>query len=193
MLQPKLDEIKKQYADEISFDDKEVQRFLSDLRKSAANPEKIEPLLAAFSSIVFADVIDHFKMEKGEAGAWKAWSKAYERHMRRAGFGGNKKLQFSGRMRQNFKPENRRISPQSISWFNNAKTKSGFPYAFAHNTGGPKLPQRDFMWLSKQAFFKFFPYRVPDKVSNDIHGDRFQLIFHVAQRENDKSFVYVYV
>jgi hypothetical protein len=54
-------------------------------------------------------------------------------------------------LRQSFIPTNVRAVSDGILWFNNAKTKNNFPYAFAHNTGGPKLPKRDFMWISNGA------------------------------------------
>ena len=58
---------------------------------------------------------------------------------------------FRSRLRNSFKPQNWRTTKDSIVWFNDARTSKGFPYAFAHNEGGPKLPKRDFMWLDDDA------------------------------------------
>ncbi len=138
-------------SDESVFDDKEVQKFLRDISKNIKKPGNNQMVLDAFSAIVYGDVMDHFKQEMGSKGAWQAWSTMYSRHMQRIGRGNNKKLQFSGRLRQNFRPENRRVTDSSINWFNNAKTRSGYPYAWGHDNGDGKLPQRDFMWLSNKA------------------------------------------
>lgn len=139
---------------EVEFDDKEVAQFLRQVAKNMKNPGKIDAVVGAFSAIVFADVMDHFRTEKGPNEKWQAWSKMYAEHMKKIGRGNNKKLQFSGRLRGTFKPESRRVTPTSFNWFNNAKTKSGYPYAWGHDSGDGKQPQREFMWLSDKAFGK---------------------------------------
>lgn len=139
-------------ADEaVVFEDKIVRNFLKDISRNMKSPEKVEQIVAAFSAIVFKDVMSHFKDEKGPDGSWKAWSRSYQRHMEKIGRSNNKILQFSGRLRQNFKPEKRRIKKDQWAWFNDAKTKGGFPYAWAHNEGTGKLPRRRYMWLSSKA------------------------------------------
>jgi phage gpG-like protein len=112
---------------------------------------KNDQIYGLFDSVVYGDIIEHFEGEQGPEGKWKKWSDLYTEHMRKIGKGGNKILQDSGRLRQNFKATNRRKTNDGIVWYNNAKTKKGFPYAFAHNEGGGQLPQRRFMWLSKKA------------------------------------------
>lgn len=136
----------------IEFHDKEVREFLKNLNSRLSQVKngsrKYGGLLSA---IVFKDVNLHFQNEQGSGGAWKSWSPTYQEHMQRIGKSGNKILQFNGRLRQSFKPSNYKFQKDGIFWFNDAVTKSGFPYAFAHDTGGPKLPKRDFMWLSDDA------------------------------------------
>lgn len=105
----------------------------------------------ALSAVVFADVIDHFEKEEGPEGAWQPWSTFYREHMEKIGKGGNRLLMDTGRLRQSFTPTNYRKTAEGIMWFNPARTKSGFPYAFAHNEGGEQLPARTFMWLSDAA------------------------------------------
>ncbi len=137
---------------EMSFDSAEIQRFLGDISnnlKSVVGGKK--KWLGGVSSIVFRDVMDHFEKEKGESGKWEPWSEVYRQHMDRIGRGGNKILQFNGRLRQNFKPQNVRSSSKGFSWFNDAKTKSGYAYAAGHDEGDGKLPERSFMWLSDQS------------------------------------------
>lgn len=128
------------------------------------------------SGVVYRDIVDHFKKEEGPEGKWTPWSSSYELciagiiFFRRIGSrtvmffsdevenppkpprNDGKILQTQkGFLRQNFKPSNVRNTSEGLLWFNDAKTKSGFPYAAAHNEGGPKLPARTFMWLSEQA------------------------------------------
>ena len=139
-------------AQEIVIHDEAAQKFLTRaLEKAKEAKDGGRAYAAALSSVVFADVISHFEQETGSEGPWDPWSKVYADHMGKIGKGGNKILQDTGRLRQAFLPTNYRKVSEGILWFNPAKTKSGFPYAYAHNEGGPKLPQRDFMYLSDEA------------------------------------------
>lgn len=129
----------------------------------------------------FKDVIAHFRAEAGPDGPWKKWSRSYlnsiaglvafrrirgrvvpitsdkfltkNKPPRKPG----KKLQDTGFLRQSNQPgflnsvSGARRHPKGALFFNNARTRSGFPYAFAHNEGGPVLPKRQFMWLSDRA------------------------------------------
>jgi phage gpG-like protein len=141
---------------EAVFEDREVVDFFKMLRtnlKSVKNGEK--KFSGLLSAIVFRDVMEHFENEEGPDGHWAPWSTepngGYAAKMQRAGRGGNKILQYSGKLRQGFKPAKVRFSGQELVWFNDAQTKSGFPYAAAHDEGGPTLPSRSFMWLSKKG------------------------------------------
>lgn len=135
---------------EAIFDDKEVVAFFKSLKsnlKRIDNGEK--KFVGMLSAIVLSDVMDHFNKEEGSAGPWEQWSPSYQQHMQKIGRAGNKILQFSGKLRQNFKPStDYRNTSDGILWFNDAQTKGGFPYAAAHEEGGDQLPKRDFMWLS---------------------------------------------
>lgn len=138
------------------LEDKRLRRFLSELSSNLANAKRsAKPLGRALSAIVYKDIIEHFQDEKGPDGKWKDWSDVYQRHMERIGKASNKILQDTGQLRQRFTPNNwRGLRGVGFQWFNHAQTKSGFPYAYAHDTGGPKLPKREFMWLSDEAFDK---------------------------------------
>lgn len=140
-------------AAEIEFDDKEVRAFLSNLKGNLKNIKDGErKYIGLLSSIIYRDIMNHFATEQGSDGPWEHWSFWYSLQMERMGKSGNKILQDTGRLRQNFKPMgNVRTTSEGILWFNDAVTKSGFPYAFAHNEGGDQLPKRDFMWLSNKA------------------------------------------
>lgn len=136
-------------AGEVEFQDEGIQALLTDLADRLAQIEdgnrKYGGLLSAN---VFRDIMDHFEQQEGSEGKWKQWSFWYTQQMEKNGKGGNKILQDTGRLRQSFKPQNWRSVKNGYLWFNNAQTKSGFPYAAAHDEGGERLPKRDFMWLS---------------------------------------------
>lgn len=137
------------------FDDKEVVEFISNLdKKTKSIKDGKKEYVGLLSAIVYADVIRHFEQERGSNGPWDKWSQFYRDQMEEQGKGGNKILQDTGRLRNTFKPQKNRVVPNGILWFNDAKTKTGFPYAAAHEYGGSRLPMRNFMWLSKQAMDK---------------------------------------
>jgi len=139
-------------AAEFEFKDMEARQMFKKLAsgiQSIKNGEK--KLIGLMSSVIFRDIIDHFNKEEGESGPWAPWSDVYAKHMEKIGRSGNKKLQFTGRLRNSFQPTNNRKSAEGYVWFNNAETKDHFPYAKAHNDGGEILPKRDFMWLSDKA------------------------------------------
>lgn len=139
----------------IEFDDKEVRDFLKNIDANLKNiKDGQKQYTGLLSAIVYGDVIDHFQKQKGEDGPWKKWSESYKKKMEEEGKGNNKILQDTGRLRNNFKPQNVKRNALGFLWFNDATTKDGFPYAFAHQEGGPKLPKRDFMWLSDKAVDK---------------------------------------
>ncbi len=131
---------------EVEFKDEALRGFLKNIDsrlKDVKNGRK--KFVGLLSSIVFRDIMDHFKTETGPEGKWKPWSQAYKESMEKSGHGGNKILQFSGRMRQNFKPTSVRDSSNGITWFNDSKTQDGFGYAGHHDETRP------FMWASDQA------------------------------------------
>ena len=138
---------------ETVFEDKEVVDFFKSMKTRLAwikNGER--KFVGLLSAIVFKDVQAHFKNQEDPEGPWADWSPSYEAHLKSIGrFKRQRMLQFSGRLRQNFKPTDVRNTGQDLTWFNDAQTQSGFPYAYAHNKGGPQLPQREFMWLSDAA------------------------------------------
>lgn len=132
-----------------------ADRWLKKLNENAKDVKKRDQAFVdAISIFVFQDIISHFEKEQGSEGKWKPWSKMYREHMTAIGKGGNKILQDTGRLRGSFTPGKWRTNPAGIEWYNPAQTADGFPYAYAHNQGGPKLPKRDFMWLSKSALDK---------------------------------------
>ena len=143
-------------ATEVEFESEELKRFLRSFRQKLsmiANGER--KYAALMSAIVYQDIVSHFEKEQGSEGKWKEWSKSYRNYLEKIDKSGNKILQFTGRLRQNFKPQNVRSQNEGLLWYNDAKVKgSDFPYAFAHNEGGPILPKRDFMWLSDNAIEK---------------------------------------
>lgn len=142
-------------AFEVEFQDSEVKKMLEDLTRHVQDFKlKRKGIVSLMSAVVFSDVMDHFSKEQGSESKWKEWSYLYDRAMARRGRSGNKILQDSGQLRQHFKPGSNRLVNEGILWYNNAKTKSGAPYAYYHNDGIGKMPTRDFMWLSDKAISK---------------------------------------
>lgn len=139
---------------EADFKSENLRRFVTDtleLLKQVKDGE--QKYLSLVGAIVYRDVIDHFNKEAGPEGQWTKWSDSYFNHMQKIGRSGNKILQFSGNLRNYFKPQKYDKSGGGLLWYNDAKTKSGFPYAAAHNNDEARrtLPQREFMWLSEKA------------------------------------------
>lgn len=137
---------------EFAFENKEAKTFLKQITKQVKGvSDRSKEYIGVLSPLVFADVIKHFQDQMGSKGKWAPWSDFYKQHMKEIGKSGNKILQDTGRLRGSFKPTNYRVQSDAILWYNNAKTKSGFPYAVAHNDGLKPMPQRDFMYLSDEA------------------------------------------
>lgn len=140
---------------ELKFKAKRALGMIGNLEKGIDGvADKNKQYLDLLASIAFRDIIRHFQSEEGPEEAWEPWSEIYEAHMIKIGKGGNKILQDTGNLRQQNQPANRRKVQDGVLFFNPAKTKGGFPYAFAHdNNEQPrkKLPRRPFMWLSENA------------------------------------------
>lgn len=161
---------------ELDFKSKKAQKFFSDLSKKGKDIDALRrEYVKTIQAFVLRDVNDHFEKESGPSARWQDWSESYIQAIRgnvhfrkirgttvalkgqdpngrpRKGDMSGKILQDTGRLKNNFKATNWRKKSGGIEWFNNAQTKSGFPYAYAHNEGGSKLPERRFMWLSDKA------------------------------------------
>ena len=137
------------------FEKKKVERFQKLIEKNLRFQKGNTKVWAIMGAIALQDVDDHFEKERGPFGKWQRWSDSYISHMIKTGKVANKVLQDGGRLRNSVLrgDDPRRIS-KGILLFNPAKVKGGFPYAKAHNLGGRKLPQREFMWLSLKAMNK---------------------------------------
>lgn len=134
-----------------------VKKLIKQVDQNFKAAEKLKKeYQVAVSAVVYRDIIEHFEKEQGPKKRWKEWSDAYTKHMTRRKKGANFILQDTGRLRNNFKKTSVRKTQGGLMWFNDARTKKGFPYAAAHNYGlpneqGNKLPERRFMWLSDKA------------------------------------------
>ena len=149
---------------EATFDDKQLRKFLKEITARTKDVVETRNRYAGLISVlVFRDVIEHFEKEQGSKGPWAALSSKYERR-RQPG----KILQISGKLRQSFAPTNWKSTSEGLFWFNNAQTSSGFPYAYAHDTGGKTLPKRDFMWLSAIALERISEQTLRFMVDEDV-------------------------
>ncbi len=140
------------------FKDKKIRKFLSNVDKKLKDIKGgANRYVTKVSPIAFKDVIEHFEGEMGPTGPWQKWAPSTLAQYERLGKSGNNILQDSGALRQSTKPalfETSANRNEILLLVNNAQTKDGFPYAFAHdNDTAPrsKLPRRSFMWLSNKA------------------------------------------
>lgn len=155
---------------ELQFESQKWKEFIKKVDKKWKDIEKRKEFAQVISAPVFADIISHFEKEQGPEGSWQEWSTVYKNHMEKIGRATNKILQFNGKLRQSFQPSNFRAQPDGVLFFNNAKVKgSNFPYAAAHDEGGPKLPQRKFMWLSATGMVKII--KITEKWLNPDSGE----------------------
>ena len=168
-------------AAEVKFDYAEWKSFLEKLNNKLKTTTQSRTFAGIISATVFGDIIDHFDKEMGPDGKWTPWSLSYagaiqgriafrtirgkvvplgpyqiEEYGIKPPRKPGKILQATGKLRNTITPNSNkyRVASGVITFFNNAKTKSGFPYAAAHDEGGPKLPQRRFMWLSDNGMEK---------------------------------------
>lgn len=137
------------------FKDKKVRAFFKRIDKNLKNINKgKQDFVDTIAPIAFQDVMAHFANERGPKKKWVDWSTSYARFMQKIGKGGNAILQDNGRLRNSVQIAKAAKGNDLKILFNDAKTKGGFPYAKAHDEGGPQLPQREYMWLSRGAMDK---------------------------------------
>lgn len=134
---------------EFKFEDKQWQKLLKKINtkwKDIGDRKKFSDLV---SIVVFKDIIDHFDQEQGPDGKWIRWSDLYRKHLEKIGRGGNKILNFSGRLRGSITPQKGKKKTSSLG----VLLYSNIEYAAAHQYGNQKrnLPARPFMWLSGEG------------------------------------------
>jgi len=164
---------------EMKFDSAEWQKIMKRVHSKWDDIKHRKEFGGLVSAIVYQDIDDHFDKEMGPDGKWEPWSASYVMAIQgRAAwrYVGNrlvmfdayqveeygikpprkmgKILQATGRLRNSFKPTSWKNKDNGVIFINKAKTKDGFPYAKANNAGGPKLPQRQFMWFSPKGLKK---------------------------------------
>lgn len=118
--------------------DKEVNRKIMRLIKTIKEPVSI---LKDVKLIMYRDVIDHFRDEKGSDGAWKPSQRVLK-------FGGKTLDRSGGRF-------GLKGSMTSDSGKDYAQVGSNKIYGKVHNEGlrvrNIKMPKREFLWLSENA------------------------------------------
>jgi len=137
---------------EAVFRDINIKSILNKMSSRLSDAQR-DDLAKAMSPIVFRDIIGHFSKQQGPKGRWAPWSPRYRMQMIRRKRGGNKILQDSGKLRNSMIPvsQGRNVSARrdKITWYTNAKTQTGFPYAYHHDEGAKVT--RPFMWASDKA------------------------------------------
>jgi phage gpG-like protein len=140
----------------VEFEDANVRRLLKGISThldEVKNGDK--KYTGLVSAIVFADVMDHFQKQQGPSGPWAPWSQLYKKRAQEMGRSeGSNMLKMSGRMRNTFTPDKVRGTSDGPLWFNNARTRAGFPYAYWFDEDPKNKKKRPFMWLSETAMDK---------------------------------------
>lgn len=139
------------------------------LRTLSSNMKPTKLLRAAFNTVGFKDVVQHFKDETGPNAKWPLRKPSTDARYdkiangkrrdgspyavpkglpRNAFKSSNNLLQLTGSLRGTILPGNvEDVNETTIMFFSNT------PYSRSHDEGNPKnnLPARSFMWLSDQA------------------------------------------
>lgn len=134
-------------AAEFEFEDKNWQRIIGQIESKWKDLDQRKVFGSIISVSVFTDIMQHFSDQKGPSGDWEKWSKVYMEHMQKIGKAGNRILQDTGRLRQSLMPGagKFRSNTSGVLFFTTV------PYARAHDKGNQRMPQRQFMWLSKEG------------------------------------------
>lgn len=132
---------------EFEFENKQWQSFLTKINKKFKDINNRKEFSDLVSIIAFGDIVDHFDKEIGPSGKWTKWSKIYRKHLERIGRGGNKILQFSGRLRKSILPNNGKKRSNSLGIL----PYTNVIYASTHQYGYKNIPARPFMWMSKDG------------------------------------------
>lgn len=132
---------------QFKFEDKQWQKFLKKLNIKWKDIENRKAFAVLASGIAFGDIIEHFEKETGPDGSWRKWSTIYEKHLKRIGRLGNKKLQFSGRLYKSITPEEGKFRTNSLG----VLLYSNVKYAATHDYGDSSrnIPKRQFMYISR--------------------------------------------
>lgn len=127
----------------------QVEKTLDKINKAADNIEKNKKVLFLKWAILgFKDIQQHFKDQSGPDGRWERLSPATIRMRRKGkGKGSAKVLQNTGSLRNSLRPGvgMKDFERNRLILFTN------IPYARKHDEGLGRMPQREFMWLSKDA------------------------------------------
>lgn len=104
-----------------------LKRRLQKMRENLNNPS---PTMQKVSTYMYKDVMDHFGKEQGDTGGWTPLK-----------YRVGKPLQDTGRLKNSIRPTNTKDT---------AIVGTNLIYAATHNYGRDNIPQRKFLWLSKQ-------------------------------------------
>jgi len=104
-----------------------LKKRLQKMRDNLSNPS---PTMQKVSTLMFKDVLNHFGKEQGDQGSWTPLK--YRK---------GKILQDTGRLRNSIKADNTKDS---------ASVGTRLEYAATHNYGRDNIPERKFLWLSKE-------------------------------------------
>ena len=108
----------------------EMQQLKERLQKMRNNLTNPSPTMSKVAMLMYKDVLDHFGKTQGDKGSWTPLK--YRK---------GKPLQDTGRLRLSIRPDNTKDT---------ASVGSDLDYAATHNYGRDNIPQRKFLWISKE-------------------------------------------
>ena len=131
---------------EFKFESKQWESFLNKLQTKLKDVKNNKTFGALIAIAAYKDIIKHFDDQAGPEGKWQPRSPFYKKYAESKGH--NKILQFSGKLRQSLVPASSprfRQNSSGIIIFTNVE------YAAKHDQGLDGMPQRRFMWISKNG------------------------------------------
>jgi len=136
----------------VILSDREWKEFFRKIKGNLSEPFRL--LKVAANTYGFADIINHFKQETGERGAWAKRKKSTQRSYASKGkkdrrySPSNKLLQLTGQLRNSLLPGEGKITKKGHF---GALMFSTSRVGIYHQKGTSKMKKRDFMWLSGRA------------------------------------------
>jgi phage gpG-like protein len=133
----------------ISLKTKEIDKSLNKIDKAADRLKKNKRVLFLKWSILgFKDITKHFKAQSGPKGRWKPLAASTIRARRKGkGKGSARILQDTRELHKSLMPGIglKDFQRNRLILFTNV------PYAKKHDEGKGRIPQREFMWLGRDA------------------------------------------
>jgi phage virion morphogenesis protein len=130
-------------AVQIAVDDRQAREAIQRLIRKASS---LRPAFAEIGEYVMTSTLHHFDTESAPDGThWKPLADATVQQKAKGGWSSNILIR-TGRMRASIHPV---VKAWSVEVGTNIKGKSGFGYPGIHQTGGTRIPKREWLGTSE--------------------------------------------